>query len=625
MINKNRATRKAWFQGNPDATHDGKITANDPAKIGYPKEVGYERAPMAVPVGEDARPWEQKWFEGAAAVTKKVMGPQGSEFKLKQDWQRIPADEKVANAALSAGFTRTAKPGDSFWTFYATDKKTGEKAPILKATLAKIWDDELSEKTATKSATPEYGKAVMEKIRQEGFSNVAYLLTGDKKFLKKAEGEDALENLAPAGEDMGEDMGADIDADADLGAAIEGEANATASEADAGAGMIVEKLQEVESVQTQLVEQTAPESTGEVFVKLQDAEKMLDEAKEELEIAASRLRDKTITASNKIKLIKLTAEAIEDGISTMVETDSIVDEAIKAANAAIEEAQGLMGGESPEMPVGGEEIDVTEAPADEVEGLEAENLEGEEEMLPIAAKVKNFLSKRAEMRKKAESEYAVVPQGAPKDGKGEISAAHPEGGAAVSNLTAGGKPKDEGEVFETVTEAQDKDLKVVNKMPSGNLASASAKGKVATAAADSATKNFWEKELYGQGDAASKEFGKAMTKDYTSADMSKAASAAASETQAKVVRAYELAEVAVSKGLCDKTAEAKSSLVKKVLAFDDASFVAFKEMLTEAPVKTASSEFGIRKASALPKVGQIDAPAEGSDAFEGKLKDLGWK
>ena len=80
--------KKGWFQGADEPSKEGKITSNDPETLGYPGEVEYENKPMAVPVGEDSRPWEQKHFEDAAQVTKKVMGPKGKELEEKKKLQR---------------------------------------------------------------------------------------------------------------------------------------------------------------------------------------------------------------------------------------------------------------------------------------------------------------------------------------------------------------------------------------------------------------------------------------------------------------------------------------------------------------------------------------------------------
>ena len=96
-----KANKTAWFQGADEPTKEGEITSNSPKTLGYPKEVAYPHKPMetTAPGGQDSRPWEQKWFEGAATETKKVMGPKGSEFELKVDMQRIPKGEKPANAS----------------------------------------------------------------------------------------------------------------------------------------------------------------------------------------------------------------------------------------------------------------------------------------------------------------------------------------------------------------------------------------------------------------------------------------------------------------------------------------------------------------------------------------------
>jgi len=80
--------KKGYFQGSDVAVDN--IVSNDPNKLGYGSKDGveYDRKPMAVPVGEDSRPWEQKWFEGAANETKKEMLPGGTDLELKKKWQR---------------------------------------------------------------------------------------------------------------------------------------------------------------------------------------------------------------------------------------------------------------------------------------------------------------------------------------------------------------------------------------------------------------------------------------------------------------------------------------------------------------------------------------------------------
>lgn len=627
--------KKAWFQGSDESVD--KIVSNDPNKLGYPGEVGYDRKPMAVPVGEDSRSWEDKWFNAAANETKKNLGPSGAEFKLKQDLQRIPTDEKIANAKISAGFTRTAKPSESFWTIYTTDKKTGVKTPVLKATLGSIWGKELNNETSAKSATPEYGKAVLAKIGNLGFSKVAYLLTGEKGFLSRTgsmnKKSDALDMVVDAPEGV-EEVSEEIPSD--MADGLDAEVEQTATEGEVTKEVVESKKAEVEVAQTNLVENTAPESTATVFVELQDAEKMLDEAAKEMGEVAAKLRSKNLTASQKIKLIKLAEAAQEDAISTMTETDGVLEkaqQALEAAEAAIQNASEVAGGES-----AGEELEVEAPVADAVEfeadaegegeALEGAIEEGEgegEDLMEAASYVGKFLKARAEARKQVlaagsseEQKYSVVPDGAPKDGQGEIDSAHPQGGHNLTNVNVGGKPANNGEKFETVSEAQEVDLAVANKMPKGTL-NASSKGTVKTASADQAAKKYWA-DFYGQGDAASKEFGKNMSKDFVSGGN---VQAAVEEGQAKVVRAYELAETATEKGFCDRTASAKKDLVKQILSFDDNSFVAFKKMIDSAPVKKAMLATASLK---VPNIGLVEIGHEDTESnFVSRLTNIGWK
>lgn len=689
-MSNRRTQRKAWFQGADDASVEGNITSNDPNKLGYGSKEGvsYDRKPMAVPVGEDARPWEQKSFEDAAARTKKVMGPIGEEFDLKKHWQRIPEDEKIANAKVVGGFTRKANTKDSFWTLYVKNAD-GTKQPILKASLVELWGNkltpevakemglsqyagkeiwtskEIAEAVAAKTSSQHYFNLVSKGIKKDGFSATAYLMTGIDGFLKRAAngGKVAKGQMAYSQEEMGAAPagmpaaeapaaieGGEAGLDGGIGDALDAEVENTAGEADATVELLVQKHEELEQAQTNLVEKTAPQETGEVFMQLQDAEKMVDEAKEEMALASKKLRDKTITASQKIKFIKLTAEAQEDAIDTMTDADGVVvsaEEAIKKADDAIKAAEEVAGGaapaegemmmeETPEVP-GAEHV---EAPvAEEQMSIEAALKSGK-----AANFVKAFLKKRAEGREDAtyeQGKYGVHPDGSPKDGKDEINRAHPEGGHQVTNLTAGGKPEDNGGRFETVTEAQDHDLKVADKMPTGELSGKSVSvassndprvkklaEMIKSAEADSATKEFWGKLLWGQSDAQGKEFGKDLTKDFVPGgnETGEAVAAVAAETQAKVVRAYELADQAVEKGFV--TADAKGKLVKEVLAFDDKAFIAFKNVVEASKKPTISSvapELIARASAKLPKVGLQDSGADREEDLTAKLINLGWK
>jgi hypothetical protein len=109
--------KSAYFQGSKEETHEGKVTSNDPEKLGYKTKEGieYDRKPMetTAPGGQDSRPAEQKAFEGAAAKTKPKMGPGDGEKDLKKHWQRL-IDAKRANPlekkAENKSFFKVAQP-----------------------------------------------------------------------------------------------------------------------------------------------------------------------------------------------------------------------------------------------------------------------------------------------------------------------------------------------------------------------------------------------------------------------------------------------------------------------------------------------------------------------------------
>ena len=607
-----KSTRKAWFQGADAPSVDGEVTSNDPNKLGYPKEMGYNKKPMetSAPGGQDTRPWEQKWFEGAAAETKKVMGPQGSEFKLKQEMQRIPVDAKVANAKLSGKFTIKASPKDSFWTIYATNKKTGSKEKVLTATLEQLWGEGLSEELAYQTKDEEYIKEVMQRIRKDGFSNVAYLMTGDKSFTKTAQ----VGSVAPVAPAMKDD---------ELTLTVEDAAGEDAVRADVTVEELVAKKAELESAESKLID-LLPADAAELGREVQALEAEVETAIEENKTVAAKLRDKSVSASAKVKLMRIAQEAFEAAAGpegTLPSADNALAELADKIDAVVAEVNEVTEGASVE---GGEELQgAVVAPEAAVVAPEVGVEEvGEEALELTSAQINNFLSKRSEMNKAAASEeqkYGVVPDGAPKDGKGEIDAAHPKGGASVSDLTAGAPVKNDGAKFETVTEAQDIDLAVANKMPTGELnssASSRATVKTASASVDSETKSYWH-ELFDKMGPEGKKFADQLTDSYN-----KQVAASTAEIKGRVKRAYELAEVASTKGLVEPTSAAKSALAERITKFDDEAFVAYKEAVENTPTRRiVASETLTKTASKLPVVGQNDKVMSGGDEFE-KLSSI---
>jgi hypothetical protein len=620
--------KTAWFQGADEATKEGEITSNNPKTLGYPKEIAYPHKPMetTAPGGQDSRPWEQKWFEGAAAETKKVMGPQGEEFKLKQKMQRIPMDEKVANAKLSVAFTRTAKPQSSHWSVFATDKKSGKKELVLKANLDQIWGPELNEENANMTASKEYGQEIIARIRKMGVNKVAELLTGkpleEVAPVATASVKKAQMAMAPA---MHQE-------ELPVGEAVEVAAGEDAGRADATVSELEAKKGEIEMAETKLIE-LLPEQAAAAGRELQAVEEAIEGAIEENKEIAARLRDRTISASAKVAIMKIAQEAFDAAAdevlpgadATLQSTESLIEqatEAIAKVDQVVEEEGGAAG-----APVEGGAPLEGGAPVSAVEVAVPE--EGE---LSVAS-IKNFLAKRADLQKKAmaeEQKYGVVPEGAPKDGKGEIDSAHPNGGTEIGNLTVGLPVENKGDRFETVTEGQDHDLKVADKMPTGELNStiavASNKGRTVKAnengqGTDQATKSYYH-ELYDQMGPEGKKFADELTASYD-----KKVSAAVAETEGRVKRAFELAEVAASKGFCE--ANAKLDLFSKIAKFDDNAFMAFKEAVESMPAKKvfateASDRKTVTASMKLPVVGQNERVAtEGSEDFS-SLGNLGW-
>jgi hypothetical protein len=241
------------------------------------------------------------------------------------------------------------------------------------------------------------------------------------------------------------------------------------------------------------------------------------------------------------------------------------------------------------------------------------------------AEIKEFLKKRAALAE--EEKYGVVPAGGPKSGEEEVDRAHPEGGHDVSNLTAGTPIKDDGAKFETIVEQHDKDVEVAEKMPTGELnASAASKTSVKTAEvtktaeADAETKKYW-KEYFGQLGPEGKAFADGLV-----ADFEKKTKAAVDESKGRIRRAYELAEEAAIKGMCDATTSAKMELVDKIVKFDDEAFLAFKGAVDKMPtrtgtVKTASVQTPVAK---IPTVGQNEEALPGFNDFN-DLSKLGWR
>jgi len=618
--------KKAWFQGQTDKTVEGPVTSNNPDTLGYPKEMGYDKKPMETTVGGDSRNWEQKWFENAAAETKKEMGPSGAEFKLKQDLQRIPSDEKIANAKLTAKFHAVAKnPKASSWTIEANGK------PVLTANLEQIWGKELSEDTAKATATKEYAKSVMAKIRQNGIAHVAYLLTGvDVSKSTKAQ--------------FGEDMEANE--------ALDNESEITSNELGVAVDIAEEKKEEIESLETQIVEKIAPGPEAvQVFEGLQEAEEALEATASELKAIKTKLASK-LSVAKRITVIKLAEAALADAVTTFENADEQMEEGqelIPEADMMSDVSEVSEVSEEGEVPAIVEEA-IEEAKAF-LEGGEVAEAEMPEAEMPEAeisvissAKVNGFVAARKARREslaamKEEQKYNVIPDGGTKDGADEVKSAHPNGGTDVKDLTAGGKPKNNGERFETIEEAQKADLEVATKMPKGIL-SASSKNKTTTAsdsstAADADAKGYWV-DYFSQMGPEGKAYGQALVSASVPSNLGKTAKSlidkqvksAVEVAKAKLIRASELVEQAVQKGMVGSDIKSKMEMVDEIMSGGDAFFNSYKSAVEKSLGRrvVAAEDLGIRTASVKAlKVGQMEErESSESNDLASTLEKFNW-
>ena len=108
----------------------------------------------------------------------------------------------------------------------------------------------------------------------------------------------------------------------------------------------------------------------------------------------------------------------------------------------------------------------------------------------------------------------------------------------------------------------------------------------------------------------------------------KQVTSAVETTKAKLLRANELVEQAVQKGMVGSDIKAKMEMVETILNGGDAFFNSYKSAVEKNPGRkaVASEELGIRTASVKAlKVGQVEEREVVSDRDEiSALSNLGW-
>lgn len=97
--------------------------------------------------------------------------------------------------------------------------------------------------------------------------------------------------------------------------ALNDEIAATDAELGVTSDMASSKLEEVESLEMQIITEITP-TLAEAFEGLREARKTLEEAKAEVAEIQAKLKSKTLTAAKSISVLKIAEAAIADAVAT---------------------------------------------------------------------------------------------------------------------------------------------------------------------------------------------------------------------------------------------------------------------------------------------------------------------
>jgi hypothetical protein len=184
--------------------------------------------------------------------------------------------------------------------------------------------------------------------------------------------------------------------------------------------------------------------------------------------------------------------------------------------------------------------------------------------------------------------------------------AHP--GGSVSAVDAGNldvTPKVDGAAFHVAKDIKDAMLELANMPPrvkkqaemiqalvsEGKMKAADV-DKLVSHGVDADAVKYW-KELFGAGDAESKEFASKLTQEHANAKKAEEVES----YKGRIKRAYELANQMVSKGMISEAQV--DSQVNDIMKWNDAGFESFKNILARQPAMT-------RQAS-IPMVGLLSS------------------
>ena len=483
--------------------------------------------------------------------TKSMGGATGTfpgDEKTKAHQKRASYDgpalkTRVRPVKLSDG---TINKSASQFEVYSGDKL------VIATTAGEIWGSQLENKWKY-FASKEYGKDVVQAIRQEGLNTVAFALTKSAQDL-----------TAPAAPDMGAGAGAapemgaapdlgDFGADLDQGAADPG-ADAASDPRAAIEEALTGMEEKISEVRTRLDEVSAGNVdvdvnvggaeedadklalSKQIFVGLKTALADAENSADELALLTETYEgSKTLTASQKLELSKLAFAALNDASRILGEADTLMKMADLVSDSMIKTSEYI------------EEVAAVEVPV-EVAPQQSESLD------TLVAEAKKLrMIRRANLLKEAEELLSQVSEA---DDKVE-------------------EAKDESKADDVqVSEAHDnvEEVKVESKADDVQVSAAADKVEDVVASANPVKE--------------------ALAKAYNE----KKADEEKESFKIKLRRAYDLSMEMQKKGFIETSRAALNEQVDRIMEFDSNAFEAFKDTIATAKpavnVKIASADLG---------------------------------
>lgn len=315
-LKERQMRRRAYWQGGSG------INEPSPGKPKYPKEDA-----------DSIRDKEDKQMVGEPLETGND-GLHPGDLETKKKWLR---------ARLRATFTKVADSNNKpvkeacRWDVYAGDKL------ILTASGAEIYEDTLDENWDFLKS-PDYGKAVIRSIRNDGLEHTAYLLKGAQPPTATAPAVPAAPAAPAPGAELGElDLGEAEAPAAPEAAAPEGdkvevkqEKNETQQKVDSALNSMEEKIAELRD----LVSGMESDELVDIDVNISDEDKQKEPAAPEAPmegVLASREDIIKVEA-----LMDLSADELAEASETLESLDEVPNRVFEAINSALSDSETII-------------------------------------------------------------------------------------------------------------------------------------------------------------------------------------------------------------------------------------------------------------------------------------------